>query len=242
MSKISRVSITGAILAGLASDADSIVLAVAGDNPVISVDGAPAPAAASATPLATVVAKGSPFFDKWSDERVWQPGDRWPNVMEQILKPQWFRNLPDTDPNAPVPTYETGSGSPFSLGHAAPDANREVVIPYRSGQFLIEMPEAGEVYCRIAIPSDTKVSDKPGHIKVAPEPGKDDLVCGASLSNMRGHFFEGQKDGHPAPQFAFLIGEVSDMYSTLYPGANAWLNLNKVNVGSRAMVQIILPA
>jgi hypothetical protein len=178
-------------------------------------------------------------FDQWSDARTWQEGDRWPTDMEQMFHPQWFKNLPDKQPGAPVPTPGTSNGE-YSLGRGAPDASRVVNIPFRSGEYLVQMAEAGEFYARIDVPAGSKFKGA-GQIKVASARGTDKLWAAASLASEKGFFFPGQRDALSASlSIGYLVGKEQAGFSNLAPGSTVWLNVNKQNDGD-VYVQVVLP-
>ena len=165
-------------------------------------------------------------FDQFTGP--WKAGDRQPTEMEQIMKPDWFRDLPD----GRTGTDEQGGGGPsatvgFVLGGIVkigyPQGNRKLtrvtgcvpgLVAYDIGPVLLGK---GPGVARVSIAQESS-GDAAGKFAVATEPG---VLVGPSVI---GSPYEGNMP-------VFNIGVTADM-------PKLYVNAQYSSVSANQLVQV----
>lgn len=113
----------------------------------------------------------------------WRPGDRLPTEMEQITKPNWFLDLPNTnidDPNGPAPVYFSNTISFFPgivVDLPWPQLGQQKTRVVMNGQ-------TGKLAVRITVPRDSAVGkrSKMGFVRTAGINDRDFVAASGLLS------------------------------------------------------------
>lgn len=181
---MSKISITNGKITSIEPYGNGVLLETSPDAVVI-VDGA-TPQADAQQPVSADNRKPVGPRDQFTGP--WRPGDRQPTDMEQMMKPEWFRDLPDGRSG----TDEPGGGGPsatvgFVLGGVVkigyPQGNQKQtrvtgcvpgLVAYDIGPVLLGK---GLGTARVSIAQESS-GDAAGRFNVATEPGVD---SGASV-------------------------------------------------------------
>lgn len=181
-------------------------------------------------PAPTSAPTSAAQFDQWTEARPWQPGDRWPSDMEQMVAAgkgsKIFAALPNTRvETAPAPQ---GTGEfPFPHTRIVDWADGAVIdLPWPLTQEkTVVRGGSGAMSFRITPPAGLDPS-KSGFLTVAECPNTS-LACDIGLFGQRGVVNERVAS---ALQLSFRVAsDQRDGISNLTPGEPVHLNVRQIS-------------
>lgn len=121
---MSKISITNGNITGLTPYGNGVLIETTPDAVVI-VEGLTSPTKADIKQAMSVeVANDKPVGPRDLFSRPWRTGDRQPTDMEQIVKPDWFKDLPNGNAG-----QQTGGGGPSATVAFVPDGVVKIGYP-----------------------------------------------------------------------------------------------------------------